>query len=177
MQQCAHPVVIIDLNLPGAGGMDLLRSLREQWPGTQAVILTGFGDLNAARQAIDLDAADFLTKPWRRSAIWRLLSARPFRRLRHELPSGPVPEYDGFDDEESLDGERMARYQVPALPSNSRRGKATPGCRWKRWRDRRFLPSSNDTAEVCAAAASQLGISIRKLYYRLAQYQNQPRTK
>ena len=58
-----YPVIVVDLNLPGTSGMELLKTVRERWPTTQAIILTGFGDLNAARQAIHLDVVDFLTKP------------------------------------------------------------------------------------------------------------------
>ncbi len=63
MEHRPAPVVIVDLNLPGASGLDLLRTVRSRWPATQAIVLTGFGDLDAARQAIRLDVVDFLTKP------------------------------------------------------------------------------------------------------------------
>src|SRR5437763_14502574 len=34
--------IILDLNLPGMGGMDLLEQVHERWPAVQVVILTGF---------------------------------------------------------------------------------------------------------------------------------------
>ena len=56
-------IVVADLNLPGMQGMEMCGHIRRRWPQTQLIILTGFGDLDAARNAIRLDVADFLTKP------------------------------------------------------------------------------------------------------------------
>lgn len=56
-------IAMVDLGLPGMSGLDLCRHLRERFPSVQIVILTGFGDLDAAKQAIRLDVVDFLTKP------------------------------------------------------------------------------------------------------------------
>src|SRR5256885_1396130 len=60
MEANAADIVLLDLNLPGMSGMDFFRRLRERWPATQVIILTGFGDLEAARDAIRLDVVDFL---------------------------------------------------------------------------------------------------------------------
>src|SRR6266566_1461543 len=53
----SHPrdVALIDLNLPAMDGLELFRRLRERWPATQVIILTGFGSLEAAKAAIHLD--------------------------------------------------------------------------------------------------------------------------
>ena len=61
--QRSFDIVILDLNLPGMGGIELLEHLRKHDHNAQAIILTGFGDLESARKAIHLDVADFLTKP------------------------------------------------------------------------------------------------------------------
>src|SRR5690348_4446407 len=47
-----HQVMMIDLNLPGIGGLELLARARERWPALQAIVLTGYGDLEAAKRAI-----------------------------------------------------------------------------------------------------------------------------
>ena len=47
-------VLIVDLNLPGMGGLEFLEQVHARWPTTQAIVLTGFGDLDAAKQAIDI---------------------------------------------------------------------------------------------------------------------------
>jgi len=56
-------LAVVDLNLPGMDGLELCERLHEQRPHIQVIILTGFGDLDAARRAIHLEVVDFLTKP------------------------------------------------------------------------------------------------------------------
>ena len=56
-------VVILDLRLPGLDGMGALRRLKEIAPQLPVVILTGYGDVPSAVEAMRLGAYDFLTKP------------------------------------------------------------------------------------------------------------------
>jgi DNA-binding NtrC family response regulator len=64
MESDPAEIVMLDLQLPVMGGMDFFEQIHQQWPGTQVIILTGFGDLESARRAIRLDVVDFLTKPF-----------------------------------------------------------------------------------------------------------------
>jgi DNA-binding NtrC family response regulator len=58
-----HDLLLLDLQLPMMGGMDLFEQVHQRWPGIQVIVLTGFGDLATARRAIHLDVVDFLAKP------------------------------------------------------------------------------------------------------------------
>src|ERR1700722_13200927 len=53
--QRVFDIMILDLNLPGMNGMEFLESIRSRRCDTQVIILTGFGDLEAARRAIHFD--------------------------------------------------------------------------------------------------------------------------
>src|SRR4051794_1625443 len=55
LAQRAYDILILDLNLPGMGGMEFLQSVRKQHRDIQVIILTGFGDLESAQKAIHLD--------------------------------------------------------------------------------------------------------------------------
>jgi DNA-binding NtrC family response regulator len=75
-------VVLLDLKLPGASGLDLLRALRGQDPDVQAVLMTGHGGVQEAVEAIKLGAYDFLVKPTPLDRLQRtLLLARDKREL------------------------------------------------------------------------------------------------
>ena len=63
MERDACEVILLDLRLPGMGGMDFFEIVRKRWPETQVIITTGFGNLDTAQKAIHLDAVEFLTKP------------------------------------------------------------------------------------------------------------------
>lgn len=58
-----YQVVMCDINLPEMGGLDLLREITRQYPQIAVIMLTGYGTVETAVQALRLGAVDFLTKP------------------------------------------------------------------------------------------------------------------
>jgi DNA-binding response OmpR family regulator len=74
-------LVILDLNLGiGLGGMDVLAVLRQQWPATRVILLTGHGTMETAIEALRQGAHDYLLKPARieeiRKSVRRGLALR-----------------------------------------------------------------------------------------------------
>jgi DNA-binding NtrC family response regulator len=59
-----YRLVITDLQLPGADGLEVLRAAREANPSCSVVIVTGYASLDSAIQAVRLGAYDYLTKPF-----------------------------------------------------------------------------------------------------------------
>jgi DNA-binding NtrC family response regulator len=59
-----YRLVITDLQLPGADGLDVLRAARDANPSCFVVIVTGYASLDSAIQAVRLGAYDYLTKPF-----------------------------------------------------------------------------------------------------------------
>ena len=76
----APEIVILDLRLPGLDGMEALRKFKEIAPELPVVILTGYGDVPLAVEAMRLGAYDFLTKPVEPAKI--LVVVR--RALKHQ---------------------------------------------------------------------------------------------
>ena len=56
-------LVLSDLNLPDLSGLDLLKTVRADFPETAIVIVTAYGTIETAVEAIKLGAYDYLTKP------------------------------------------------------------------------------------------------------------------
>lgn len=57
-------VAVVDMNMPGISGMEVLRRLAESSPETQVIILTGQATVESAVEAMKLGAFDYLTKPF-----------------------------------------------------------------------------------------------------------------
>ncbi len=62
-------IVLLDLMLPGPGGIETLKRIREQQTGLEVIILTAHSSLETAIEALRLGAYDYLTKPFSISAV------------------------------------------------------------------------------------------------------------
>jgi len=58
-----HRVVLLDLQLPDANGLDLLKTISEESPDVAVVVVTASGSINVAVEAMRLGAYDFAVKP------------------------------------------------------------------------------------------------------------------
>ena len=68
-------LVLVDLRMPGITGLDVLRAIREANPRVKVVLMTGFGTIDAAVEAVKLGAIDFLTKPFDLPRLRQLLAS------------------------------------------------------------------------------------------------------
>jgi DNA-binding NtrC family response regulator len=59
----AFDVVLLDMRMPGMDGMDVLRAIKEQWPQSEVVVVTGYPSIETAKEAVKLGAYDYLAKP------------------------------------------------------------------------------------------------------------------
>jgi len=58
-------LVITDLKMPGATGIDVLRRAREVNPDVQVIIITGYASLETAIEAVKAGAYDYITRPFK----------------------------------------------------------------------------------------------------------------
>ena len=56
-------LLITDLKMPGVSGMELLHHAKEKWPQMEVVVITAYGTIETAVEAMRLGAYDYLTKP------------------------------------------------------------------------------------------------------------------
>lgn len=56
-------LVLLDLRMPGGSGLDLIPELKQLDPSTRIVVLTGYGSIATALEAVRLGATHYLTKP------------------------------------------------------------------------------------------------------------------
>jgi len=92
-------VILLDLKMPGIGGMEALRRIRESGAAAEVVILTGHPDVDSAITAMKLGAYDYLTKPFKlveleevlRRAAERRLLQRENTALRHMVDQREPP--------------------------------------------------------------------------------------
>lgn len=61
--------IVLDVNLPGANGLDVLAALGRRWPALPVVIMTAFGGPGVGADARRLGAAGYLEKPFRMATL------------------------------------------------------------------------------------------------------------
>lgn len=98
--RAAQPdVVLVDLHLGNDDGLELLERIAEAAPGTERIVVTGFGTVDAAVEAMRRGAFDFVTKPLNLEALVQTIHRAAERRdllrenvgLRRMLDRAPSP--------------------------------------------------------------------------------------
>jgi len=82
MPQCA----VVDLRMTGGTGLDVVRALRALTPAPQVVVLTGYGTIGTAVEAIRLGAVNYLNKPADAEEIEAALQGKRSPQME-EVPS------------------------------------------------------------------------------------------
>jgi len=65
LEKDEYDVLVLDLNMPGLGGMDVLRKIKTLEFSTEVIVLTGHSTVSTAVEAMKLGAYDYLTKPFK----------------------------------------------------------------------------------------------------------------
>lgn len=63
MEQHPFDVVLLDLRMPGPDGMSVLKTIKEKWPESEVVVVTGYPSIETAKEAVRLGAYNYLAKP------------------------------------------------------------------------------------------------------------------
>ena len=87
LEEAPFDLVLTDLMMPEMGGAELLATIKQRWPKTTVVILTGFGTVQTAVACMQDGAAHFLTKPFENAEISRIVG-RVGRRIAADRESG-----------------------------------------------------------------------------------------
>jgi two-component system NtrC family response regulator len=91
VDQPPFDLVITDVKLPGADGMQVLKAARACHPAIQVVLVTAFGSVEHAIEAMSAGAADYITKPFRREEF-KARVAQSLQRARLHLENQELRE-------------------------------------------------------------------------------------
>ena len=63
MEQNPFDVVLLDMRMAGQDGLSVLRTIKQKWPESEVVIITGYPTVDSAKEAVRLGAYDYVAKP------------------------------------------------------------------------------------------------------------------
>lgn len=98
VQQDAPWLVLTDLNLPGKGGMEFLREVRTQGYHMPVVVMTAYGGVDVAVEALKYGATDFLQKPFPLDRLEKIIQQLDDDRCEQRLVSGGTQEKTAYDE-------------------------------------------------------------------------------
>lgn len=73
LHSAPYDLVITDLKMPKLGGLDLLKEIQTSYPDTETVIMTGFGTVETAIDAMKQGAYDYILKPFKAEQILHIV--------------------------------------------------------------------------------------------------------
>src|SRR4030043_1535054 len=77
-------LVTLDLKMPGFSGIDVLQEIKKIKRDIEVIIITGYGNLTNAQEAIRYGAGDFISKPFNVADIFGIIS-KSFERRNYNL--------------------------------------------------------------------------------------------
>jgi len=107
LEQSPVDLVITDLKMPKASGLDLVRHVRENLKDTEVMLITGYASIEGAVQAVKSGAEEYLSKPFTDdellSAVQRVLEKLRLRRAGQKaLPALPAGRHGFLGESEAL---------------------------------------------------------------------------
>src|SRR3984885_11944390 len=114
--------VLLDLRLPGAGGLEAMRRIKERRPEAIVIVVTGYGTVQTAVQAMKNGAYDYVTKPFSVDE-WKMLLERVGSHLRlkseNRILREEVKSKQGFGGIVGRAPEMEKLYRIIAKAANS----------------------------------------------------------
>jgi two-component system response regulator RegA len=93
---------VVDLRLRRDSGLDALSQIKERWPGATVVVLTGYGSIATAVQAVKLGAHNYLTKP---------VDIEQIERAFQSAPGIDITEDDPEEEQPAAEFQTLARHE------------------------------------------------------------------
>ncbi len=110
-------LVITDLKMEPLSGLDLLRLVKQMSPEVEVILMTAFGTIETAVEAMKLGAFDFITKPFQKEEILlRVRNALEKRRLKEEVHHLRVEVTSAFGFEKIVGQSAGIRQVLNLLP-------------------------------------------------------------
>jgi FixJ family two-component response regulator len=108
IRDAVYDVFLLDIQMPGMSGFDLIQAIREHCPDAKTIMMTGYADKETAIRALQLGAFDFLEKPFQAEILYyticRALDAvEKDRRLKKSYEDLKRSQYDLLIHKERLE--------------------------------------------------------------------------
>ncbi len=122
LESATVDLVITDMKMPGIGGLELVRHVRENFQDTQVVMITGYPSIDSAVEAVKSGADEYLAKPFTDeellSAVEKVLTRQRLHRPDEPLSVGEAGSFHGIlGRSEPMRGVYRAIHKAASTPA------------------------------------------------------------
>jgi DNA-binding NtrC family response regulator len=103
LQADTYDVVLTDISMPGLSGLELLGQIRQGFPNTPVIVISGISDQEYAQGLIKLGAFDYLLKPFSLDEVEK--SVRRATDYGKRMAEESSPDHEVGDDDEKAAGD------------------------------------------------------------------------
>lgn len=97
LAQAPVDVVVLDVKMPGMGGLETLNVIKKRWPLVEVIMLTGHANMEVAIEGMELGAFDYLMKPMDiDELLYKLQDAFKKKQLQEKRINLVVEEVSGL---------------------------------------------------------------------------------
>jgi two-component system response regulator HydG len=100
LEKFPFELLFVDIKMPGMNGIELLGKVKEEYPDTFVVIITAYGSIETAVEAMKLGATDYLLKPFKPEQLSLVMEKVAYQRKlvsEYEYVKGRLEEITRFD--------------------------------------------------------------------------------
>jgi DNA-binding NtrC family response regulator len=98
LAQCPVDVVVLDVKMPGMGGLETLKEIKKRCPLVEVIMLTGHASMEVAIEGMEVGAFDYLMKPMDiDELLYKLQDAHKKKTLQEDRIRHAVDEVSGVN--------------------------------------------------------------------------------
>jgi DNA-binding NtrC family response regulator len=103
-------LMVADLRLPDMDGLDVIKQVKDKWPDTEVVVITGYSSVNSVVTSMKLGAYDYLAKPFTDDQIKdSIRCALGMKEEKQEVPAPKIVERVETEEEKLIQKREVIR--------------------------------------------------------------------
>jgi two-component system, NtrC family, response regulator AtoC len=107
-----YDLLLVDIRMPGITGLDVTRTVRQEQPDLPVIVMTAFGSIETAVEAIHEGAFDYVSKPMNLDELKKIVSRALSQRELDAQSHRKLKQVDGFEEQKTVIGRSPAMVEV-----------------------------------------------------------------
>lgn len=108
----AHDLLVVDVQMPGMSGLDVTREVRTEYPALPVVVMTAFGSMETAFEAIREGAFDYISKPMNLEELKHTVSRALAQRALRDRPEETGEAKESREEPGAIIGRSSAMVEI-----------------------------------------------------------------